>query len=597
MSKQEFLGQREAFWRLLEIAGAGKVKLFFSILFSILGATFALAPFVVIYYISGELLKEEFDTSYIFTLVIIALAAIALKVIFQYVSVVLSHVAAYDILYGLRKKLTSSLAELPMGYFSNSSSGEVKKIINEDVEEIELFIGHYIPDISTAITLPLLTIGFLFFKDWRMALAALVPVVLAFVVQKGVYADHGGLVYRYHRAMAKMHATIIEYVRGMPVIKVFNQTVSSFARFQNSVKVHENLCVAWVQRTTRYYSIYLVLINSALFFILPLGVWLYLNDSLSMHILFLFLLLGIGYAAPLVRISNYFDMMALIQEGVRRIDGILNEKKLEESSTPTRPKKYDIEFNDVSFGYEPSIDVLNNISFKIKENSMTALVGPSGAGKTTIAQLIPRFWDVNKGEINIGGVNIKDIPVEDLMDIVSSVFQDVFMLNDTIYNNIKMESDLSMDEVSKAAKLAQVHDFIASLPDGYETVIGAQGVHLSGGEQQRISIARTMLKNSPIVILDEATAFADPENESKIQRAFRALMDQKTVIVIAHRLSTIVHADQILVVDDGGIQECGTHEELLKRGGVYKNMWDAHICAKDWKFSKQATQIVEDSYE
>lgn len=597
MSKEEVTSRKDGFLRLLEIAGEGKVKLSFSILFSILGSLASLAPFVVIYCMSGELLKPEFDTSYVFTMVLIALLAIALKFIFQYVSVVLSHIAAYDILYGLRKKLTAGLADLPMGYFSNSSSGRVKKIINEDVEEIELFIGHHIPDIATAVALPLLTVGFLFFTDWRMALAALVPVILGFWVQKGVFAYDGDLIPRYHSAMEKMNGTIIEYVRGMPVIKVFNQTVDSFARFKRSVKGFEDLCVQWAKKTTLYYSIYLVLINSALFFILPLGVWLYLNDSLSMHMLFLFLLLGIGYAAPLVRISNYFEMIVLIQEGVKRIDGILREEKLEEPERPQSPQTYDIEFKDVCFGYDSSTDVLKNINFQIKQNTMTALVGPSGAGKTTIAQLIPRFWEVDKGEILIGGVNIKDISTEDLMDTVSLVFQDVFMFNDTIYNNIKMESNLGADDISKAAKLAQVHDFIESLPDGYETMIGAQGVHLSGGEQQRISIARTILKDSPIVILDEATAFADPENESKIQRAFRDLMEKKTVIVIAHRLSTIINADQILVVDDGGIQECGKHEELLKKGGLYKSMWDAHISAQDWKFSRQlqARQIAEGS--
>jgi ATP-binding cassette subfamily B protein len=585
MKEGSLRNKKEGLPRMLEIAGRGKFKLIFSTIFSVFSAAAALVPFIVIYYMSYELLSPTIDKSYVWMLAWIALAAAIFRFLFQYLSIVLSHIAAYDILYGLRRQLVEHLADLPMGYFTNSSSGRMKKILNDDVEEIELFIGHHIPDIVTAITLPLLTIIFLFFQDWLMAVIALIPLFLAYWAQRAAYAEDGDLIPKYHMAMEVMNSTIIEYVRGMPVIKVFNQTVQSFERFKGSVEGFKNLCLQWSKKTTSYYAIYLVLISSALFFILPAGVWLYIQGSLNISVFILFLLLGIGYAAPLIRIADYTEMMVLIKEGVKRIDGILEQPGVEESAHPRIPQAYGIEFKNVSFAYDSDEYVLRNINLCIKENSVTALVGPSGAGKTTIAQLIPRFWDISEGEILIGGINVKDIPFEELMKKVSLVFQDVFLFNDTIFENIRMGIGKGYDDIKKAAEIAQANDFIESLPEGYHTVFGTGGAHLSGGEQQRISVARAILKNTPIVILDEATAFADPENESKIQKAFSELMCDKTVVVIAHRLSTIKNADQILVIDEGRVQDCGTHHELLERGGLYKNMWEAHISAQDWKFT------------
>ena len=583
--KGSMRNKKEGFWRLLEIAGQSKYKIIWSSIFSVLSAVAALVPFIIIYYMSYELLSPAINKSYVWKLAWFALAAVICRFLFQYLSIVLSHIAAYDILYGLRMQLAGHLAVLPMGYFTSNSSGRLKKILNDDVEEIELFIAHHIPDIVTAIALPLMTILFLFFKDWRMALIALIPLFLAYRAQRAASSDSGNLTPKYHRAMETMNSTIIEYVRGMPVIKVFNQTVQSFTRFKNSVEDFKDLCVQWSKKSTPPYAMFLVLINSALFFILPLGVWLYIRGSLNISVFILFLLLGIGYSVPLIRISYYGALIAQIKEGVKRIDGILDQPRVQEPVSPRLPESYGIELKNVSFAYDSDDYVLRSINLHMKEKSVTALVGPSGAGKTTIAQLIPRFWDISEGEILVGGVNVKDIPFEELMKIVSFVFQDVFLFNDTILENIRMGLEKAgEDDVIKAAKIAQAHDFIESLPNGYHTVFGADGVHLSGGEQQRISVARAVLKNSPIVILDEATAFADPENESKIQNAFSDLMRDKTVGVIAHRLSTIKNADQIVVIDEGRVVETGTHEELLERAGLYKNMWKAHISAQDWKF-------------
>lgn len=584
--------RKEGFWRLLEIAGQSKTKILWSCAFSVLSSIASLVPFIIIYYISCELFSPTINKAYVWKLAWFALGAVICRFVFQYFSIVLSHIAAYDILYGLRIQIARHLAVLPMGYFSDNNSGRLKKILNDDVEEIELFIAHHIPDIVTAITLPLLTIVYLFFQDWRLALISLVPLFLAYKAQRAASSDSGNLTPKYHKAMETMNSTIIEYVRGMPVIKVFNQTVQSFVRFKDSVDDFKDLCVQWSEMSTPPYAMFLVLVNSVLFFVLPLGVWLYVTGSLTISVFILFLLLGIGYSAPLVRISDYGALIAQIKEGVKRIDSIMDQPRVQEPINPRLPESYDIELKNVSFSYNQADYVLRNINLTIKEKGVTALVGPSGAGKTTIAQLIARFWDITEGEILIGGVNIKDIPFEELMKIVSFVFQDLFLFNDSILENIRMGLETAGEgDVIEAARIAQAHDFIESLPHGYQTVFGADGVYLSGGEQQRISIARAILKNSPIVILDEATAFADPENEYKIQKAFSDLMYNKTVVVIAHRLSTIKNADQIIVIDEGRVIERGTHEQLLIREGLYKNMWEAHIRAQDWKLSLQGEVV------
>lgn len=578
--------RKEGLQRLLEIAGTKKRKLIWSSIFSVISATMALMPFIVIYYISVELLSAKtIDKDYVWTLVLISVCAIVARFLFQYLSIVLSHIAAYDIIYELRKQLAIHLSKLPMGYFTQRSSGTLKKILNDDIEEIEMFIGHHIPDIVTAIAIPVLTLGFLLTKDWRLALISLIPLYLAYRAQKWASSDSENLTTKYHAALENMNNTILEYVRGMPVIKVFNLTVNSFNAFKNAVINYQDFCIKWSDAATPFYATFIVLINATLFFILPFSIWFYIRGDLNISVLILFLLLGVGYSAPLVRVSHYGELIALIKQGVDRFDAIMYYPPMPEPKRTARICSHDIEFKNVFFAYDKK-QVLKNISFKVKERNVTALVGPSGAGKTTIAQLIPRFWDIGEGEIFIGNQNIKSFRFEYLMQQISFVFQDVFMFNDTIYENIRMGLEgVVRKDIIRAAKNAQAHDFITALPEGYETVFGGEGTHLSGGEQQRISIARAFLKNAPIIILDEATAFADPENERKIQKAFTELMRDKTVIVIAHRLSTIRNANQILVINEGQLAEQGHHEELIEKQGLYRKMWDAHINAQRWAFN------------
>lgn len=340
----------------------------------------------------------------------------------------------------------------------------------------------------------------------------------------------------------------------------------------------------WSKKSVPYWAAFSVIVNASLFFILPVGVWLYTKGTLDLSVLLLFLILGAGYTAPLIRVVHYGALLRQCSHGVKRIDAIFLEPVISAPAEPKVPEIYSVEFCNVSFSYGEK-RVLHDVSFVAKENTVTVLVGPSGAGKTTVGQLILRFWDIQDGDILIGGTKIKAIPIDTLMNRIAFVFQDVFMLNDTVYENIRMGmKEVDQEQVIAAAKAAQAHEFIETLPNGYQTMIGERGTYLSGGESQRLSIARAILKNAPIVVLDEATTFADPENESKIQDALSELMHGKTVIVIAHRLSTITDADEIVVINEGHVVGKGKHEELLKSQNQYKKMWEAHMASLHWTF-------------
>lgn len=579
--------------RLIKIAGSKKFLIFFSSFYAIMSEIFALVPFFVIYLITVELISPPIEFQVIWNLLWIAFVAIVARFILKYISSMLSHIAAFNILYELRIKLTKHLGDLNMGYFNLHNTGYIKKVLGEDVERIETFVAHQIPDFASAIAIPIITIIFLFFFDWRMALISLIPIPLAILGWSGAFFENKGEMGSYHAAMERMNGTIIEYVRGMQIVKIFNQTVESFTRFKTSVIDFRNFCNEWTMRSIGPYSLFLVLLGSSLVFILPSGVWFYLQGTLELPVLILFLIVGVAYVKPLYYIIFVSGVLAQITEGVNRIEKILSEEGISKPKNPKTPDKYTVEFCGVDFFYDKS-KVLNDISFKIEEGQLFALVGPSGSGKTTIANLTARLWDVQKGSIRIGDVDIKDIPIDVLMEKMSLVFQDVFIFSDSVYENIKIgRKDASFQEIVEAAKAANIHDFIVEeLTDGYQTRIGEAGVHLSGGEKQRISLARAILKDSPIIVLDEATAFADPENEGKIQEAFSKLIKDKTVLIIAHRLSTITDSDQIMVINNGRIVEKGTHTELIKNKGLYKEMWDSHTSAKQWKLKSDGDTDV-----
>ena len=570
--------------RLLQIAGQRKGLLFTSCILAVLHSVLSLVPYALVFYIIKELTKRVPDFSLTYSYVSYAIGAILISMLAFFLSGVLSHIAAFNILYGLRKTLTNKVGALPMGYLSHRNSGAFKKIISDDVERIETFVAHQIPDFVKAVALPLLTISYLFKEDWRLALISCLPlVVLALIMPLMLGKKNQHLTEKYHHSLEELSSGIVEYVRAMPVMKIFQQSAETFEKYGKKVYIFHRFVSDWIRHSSAPFAIFMSFASNAMLPVLALGLYLYFRQGVSLPTLLLFLILGTGYMRPLFVMSNMVMQLQLIEQGVQQIDAILTQPILPEGKTSEQPQNHDICFDQVSFAYEADRYVLEDISFTAKEGTITALVGPSGAGKSTVGQLLSRFWDVTKGRITIGGIDIREFPTEVLMRQVSFVFQESFMFQQTMYENIRMGMDKTKDEVIAAAKAAQLHDFIMSLPQGYETRFGQSGVHLSGGEQQRFQLARAILKDAPILVLDEATAFADPENEHKIQEAFAQLIRGKTVLVIAHRLSTITTADQIIVFEKGHINAVGTHNELLEHSPLYKRMWDAHNRAKEWK--------------
>lgn len=584
--------------RLLEISGEKRGLLALSSGLAILSTFFQFIPFVAIYYIVREILQNAAlpmleNMALIRDWAMWALLALILGLLTLYASTMASHVAAFRILYSLRVRLAGHLARLPMGYHTGRSSGAIKKILEYSVEKVEKFIAHQIADFISALALPIIMLTVMLYLDWRLALACAVPIAIAFLLQTLVFFNTKSKadIQKYHNALEQMNATGVEYVRGMPAVKVFGLTMSSFLRFHNSIENLRDCTVGMARLYRKPMAVFVVCLASLLSFILPAGVFIISgqpdNQAFAVTLL-LFLTLAPGLSVPVLKLLYLGSDLRQVAAGVERIDAILEQPPVAEPDQPEVPLQYGIEFDRVTFSYDDTdaatrVEALSGISFAAREKEMTALVGPSGSGKSTIASLIARFWDVSSGAVRIGGVDIRAMGTERLMDSVSFVFQDVHLFYDSIEENIRMgRSEASREDVVRAAELACCHEFIERLPQGYQTKIGEGGTYLSGGEAQRVAIARAILKNSPILVLDEATAFADPENEVKIQQGLSALMGGKTVVVIAHRLSTIKNADQILVVNGGGIAERGRHAELLEQRGLYHRMWKAHMDAGGW---------------
>ncbi|ASF42130.1 ABC transporter ATP-binding protein [Capnocytophaga endodontalis] len=569
--------------RLLQIAGQRKTLLLASCTLAVIHSVLSLVPYALVFYIIKELTQSQPNFTTIQQYVVYAIVMVIVSMVAFLLSGILSHIAAFNILYGLRKTITEKVGILPMGYLSHRNSGAFKKIISDDVERIETFVAHQIPDFVKAVALPLLTLGYLFSEDWRLALISCLPLLVLVVIMPLMFGSKNqNLTQKYHHSLEEMSAGIVEYVRAMPVMKIFQQSAETFDKYGKKVLTFHRFVSDWIRHSSPPFAIFMSFASNAMLPVLALGLYLYFHNGLTLATLLFFLILGTGYMRPVFAMSNMAMQLQLIEQGVQQIDKILEAPVLPETHTPQEPSHYDIHFDKVSFAYDGEHYVLNDINFIAKEGSITALVGPSGAGKSTVGQLLSRFWDVQEGNISIGGVDIRQLSTEKLMQMVSFVFQDSFMFAQTMYENIRMGMNKTKEEVIAAAQAAQIHDFIMSLPKGYDTLFGQQGVHLSGGEQQRFQLARAILKNAPILVLDEATAFADPENEYKIQQAFSELIKGKTVLVIAHRLSTITSADQIIVFEKGEINAIGTHNELLQSSELYQRMWNAHNRAKEW---------------
>lgn len=577
---------------LMGYAGKHKYLTYSSLILSVISAMLALLPFVFIYFIIREVIEAAPNFS--------EASGIArngwMAVLFALISIVIyigalmcSHLSAFRIAGNMRKTLMAHITKLPLGFIGEMGSGKIRRIVNDSSAATETYLAHQLPDMAGAIATPLGMIIMLFLFDWRFGLICLLPVAWALrqmfkMAGPGMAEDMKS----YQDALSDMNNEAVEYVRGVPVVKTFGQTVHTFKRFKGSIDNYYQYCISYCKKCRMPMLLYTVFINSAFAFLITLALILAGGEAVTQSVLLSFIFYVIFtpvIATSMTKVLFMSENGMIVKDALARIHSILDMKPLPEASDCTSPKDNSVEFRNVSFRYSGAkFDALSNVSFSVKPGETVALVGPSGGGKTTAAGLISRFWDVTSGEIRVGGVNVKNIKKSKLMETVSYVFQDSRLLKTSILENVRLSKpSASRKEVENALHKAQCDDIIAKLPDGIDTVIGTKGVYLSGGEQQRIAIARVMLKDAPIIVLDEATAFADPENEFLVQRAFEELSKNKTVIMIAHRLSTVKNADRIFVMKDGRVSESGTHKALTEKNGIYAKMWQDYQESVSWK--------------
>ena len=587
--------------RCMELASDRKGLIFLSAILSSLAAIASFIPYIAVYFMIRTIIGvypnlEQLDMSIVLNYGWLALAGIVANILLYFLAIFSSHMAAFGTLYELKVLFANHITKIPLGYHLTIGSGRLRKIMDENIESVEGFIAHQFPDFVASVTAPIVMVVILFTVDWRFGIASLAGIILAFIAEfigygSGAMKENMG---KYQTALEEMNNASVEYVRGMPVVKAFNQTASSFRKLKDAISGYTEWVLKFSLGWQNCMPAFTTIINNIYLILIPVGVLIGANtsDFSGFAMSFIFYLLFVpAIAGVLNKIMYISESFMQINGNVARMDEILNIPEMAETDHPKKPVNDDIEFNDVSFSYTGSADenALENVSFSAKQGQITAIVGPSGGGKSTIANLISRFWDVSSGSITIGGVDVRDMAENDLMRHISFVFQDIFLFKQSILDNIRMGNpQASEEQVVAAAKAAQCHDFISRLPKGYHTVVGTKGVHLSGGERQRIAIARAIIKNSPIIVLDEATAFSDPENEYLIQKAFEKLMQGKTVIIIAHRLSTIRNADHIIVMEKGHLIEEGKHDDLVVAGGRYAKMWNHYTEAIDWKISGKA---------
>jgi ATP-binding cassette subfamily B protein len=627
--------------QLLSYTGMYKGTMIAALIISSLSGICLLSPYVSAFIVLEHVLQNAGSLSGINGEVVTwwALAGITGQVTgmaLMYFGGMAGHVAAFNTLYRIRLQIAQHIGHLPLGFLNTNATGKLNKIIELDVEKIELFIAHQLPDlINTTITLAAL-VGAMFVLDWRLALASLIPLIAGFSVQFSMMmgSKAQAALKKGYTALEDISASSTQYVRGMPSIKVFGQTVHSFKDYRQSILRFRDFYVQYADAFQNRIAAFMTIAISLATFIVPVGLFFFLGDSTDIAfatVLVFFLILTPGLSTPALKLNMFSEVVNTVLESVRRIDGIMCQEALPDvgrdatldavrdatldavrdvgtsdgdgqatgvggslasashaaPATQTGPASapHTITFQNVGFRYSPDApQVLDNISFTAEQGQITALVGPSGSGKSTLAQLLLRFWDLEQGAIRVGGTNIRALPVSQLMDMVAFVFQDTYLFNVSIMQNIRVGRPAATDDmVFSAAKAAQIHDFITSLPQGYDTVLGQEGVHLSGGEEQRVSVARAILKNAPILVLDEATAYADPENEYNMQQAINRLIQDKTVIIVAHRLTTIQDANKIVLLEAGRVKAAGTHAELLSNSDLYKSMWEAYHEASEWR--------------
>lgn len=572
-NKKEKVGMKY----LLSLADKeNKRKIYISIGMSVLSGLVSFVPFIAIFKCVAAMFNKSNDYKEMFTWGIIALVSIVLRFLFQGISLSLSHVGAYDVLYSVRKRLCNHIGKINLGFFTDNSIGEIKRVLMEDVERLEIFLAHQLPDVVSAIVVPVTVLIFLFMVNVPMTLMMIVPIILTFCLQALEMLVAKDVIAEIPNIVGRLNSGIMQFISGMTVMKTYNLTADSYKSFSDAVISYDEIWEDTAKKIAPIGGVLKCVIESGVLFTMPLGGYLYLKGRLGLENYIFFMVMGIVFLSSFNNILNFAQIFSQISSGIERVRDVMAIDETEGGSVEiTNQKGLEIEFKGVDFSYKDTEKkVLEDISVVLPKGKLTAFVGESGAGKSTAAQLIPRFWDVSKGNIYIEGTDIRDISVKNLMDNMSFVFQEAFVLNDTVYANIVIgKDDATKEEVYAAAKAAQIHDFIMSLPDGYDTKMGTEGVKFSGGERQRLCIARAILKDAPIVVFDEATSFTDGENEHKIQLALNKLLEGKTTIMVAHRLHTIMDAAKICVFKEGRIVEEGTHQTLLEKNGEYARLW------------------------
>ncbi len=571
---------------LWDIIKPVKGQIYIAMFLSVLNVIASLASLIVIPFIARELFADVINSQYIWQLIGLSGIAVIIAFVSRVWAFRISHMAAFELEEILRTQISEHLARLPLGYVITLGSGAIKKIVQDDVKELHGFVADSTPLYGRAYTAPLLTLIILFIVDWRMALATIVLVPITIVAIKLAMRDYSEKREAYDLANEKINGTIVEFVQGMQVVRTFDDGTTSFIRFRNILDEFTRYLKEWAQATNTAGRIGFLVTATlpTLVIVVSVGAWLMVQGKLDFTTLLVFLLLSSGVAEAIMPIMWLSSFINKANAAAQRIYNILAVAVLPQTENPQQPADTSISFQDVTFSYsDEGNPALSEINCYMPPGTVTALIGTSGAGKSTVAKLIPRFWDVDTGVIKIGSVDVREMTSETLMNYVSFVFQDTFLLYDTIKENIRLGRPNATDaEVEAAAKAARAHDFILELPQGYDTIAGDRGTRLSGGQRQRITIARAILQDNPIVILDEATAFTDSENEALIQEAIAKLTAGKTLIVIAHRLSTIIDADQIIVLDRGKIVECGKHEQLATANGIYASLWNNYQLAQSW---------------
>ncbi len=575
------MNQRSSIGLLLSFARPCRGLLLSSVGLAVVGVASGMVPYFAVAALVVQLCAGTATPGSLVVLAAIALLGQIGRVLFGAASTVLSHRAAFAILKGIRTDMAAKLSRMPLGSVLAMSSGSLKTLMVDTVEKMEVPLAHLIPELTSNLLIPVFMAAYLFWLDWRLALLAIVTLPIGLICYMGMTKDYAVRHATAQRAGKAMNAAIVEFINGIEVIKVFNQSTASYEKFVAAVNGNRNAMADWFRATNGYYVAGMAIAPASLITVLPAGVYFHMSGTLDTATAITCFILSLGLIQPILLALGYTDSIAMMDGTLKEVAALLDQPELKRPTDPAPLHGHGVAFDRVSFSYAKDVEVLHEVSFEAVEGGMTAIVGPSGSGKSTLAKLLVSFWDADSGRILLGGVDARQLPLAQVMNLVAYVSQDNFLFHTSLKENIRIGRPEATDAEVKAAAEAAACGFIADLPDGYDTPAGDAGMRLSGGERQRIAIARAILKDRPIVVLDEATAFADPENEAFLQKSISRLVQGKTLVVIAHRLSTIVRADRIVVMDGGRVAAVGVHHELLQSSPLYLQLWEAHIGARE----------------